>query len=81
MKDRQSSMPIRFLKGFAMFWWDFLVGDTPEIFATIVITLGVVALLRIVLQWNGVAAIALPLLALSALTMSVRRARSVTRKK
>lgn len=81
MKDRQSSMSIRFLKGFAMFWWDFLVGDTPEIFATIVITLGVVALLRIVLQWNGVAAIALPLLALGALTMSVRRARSVTRKK
>ena len=81
MIDRQPSLPIRILKGFAMFWWDFLVGDTPEIFATIVITLGVVALLRIVLQWNGVAAIALPLLALGALTMSVRRARSVTRKK
>ena len=33
--SKQSSFPVRVIKGFGMFWWDFLVGDTPEIFVAV----------------------------------------------
>jgi hypothetical protein len=64
-----------------MFWWDFLIGDTPELFVAALGIIGVVALLRIVLQWNGAAVVVLPLLCIGALTVSVRRAQGATRKK
>ena len=45
MSNQQSSLAARLLKGFAMFWWDFLVGDTPELFIAAVVSIAVVALL------------------------------------
>ncbi len=73
-------LAVRLVKGFAMFWWDFLVGDTPELFAAALAIIGAVALLRIVLQENALAVALLPLLAVIALAVSVRRAQRSARK-
>ena len=74
MSPTFSSLPVRLLKGFGRFWWDFLVGDTPELFVGVVVIIAVVALLSLRGHFNTVAIIALPLLATAALTISVRRA-------
>jgi hypothetical protein len=74
-------LPIRLLKGFAMFWWDFLVGDTPEIFGSALVIIGAIALVRDAGQFNGAAVVALPLLAVGALAISVRRAQRAARRK
>jgi hypothetical protein len=65
----------RVVKGFGLFWWDFLVGDTPEITVVVLLILGVVALARDVAHLNALAYIALPVLAIAGLVLSVRRAR------
>ena len=31
MSETKQALVIRIIKGFAFFWWDFLVGDTPEL--------------------------------------------------
>ncbi|MDA8196874.1 MAG: hypothetical protein M0019_06670 [Actinomycetota bacterium] len=36
---------MKYVVGFFRFWYDFLIGDTPEITAAIVVILGVVAIL------------------------------------
>ncbi len=64
----------RSLKGFAMFWWDFLIGDTPEIFVAVVVIIGVVALLSVSGHFNAAAATVLPVCAVLALGVSVWRA-------
>ena len=69
------SLPVRLLQGFARFWWDFLVGDTPELFVAVVVTIGSVALLSLAGHLNVAAAIALPALVVAALVVSVWRAR------
>ena len=78
--ESKPSLPVRLLKGFAMFWWDFLVGDTPELFVAVVFTIGVVALLSLDGHFNAAAAIALPALAVLALTLSLWRASRAARK-
>ena len=75
------SLPVRLLRGFAMFWWDFLVGDTPELFIAVLVIIGVVALLSVVGHFNVAAVIVLPLLAVSALAISVRRAQRSSQRK
>ena len=80
MSERQSPLVVRLLKGFAMFWWDFLVGDTPELFVAVLVIIGVVATVRIVLQENALAVVLLPLLAITSLAVSVRRAQRSGRK-
>ncbi|MEI6700533.1 MAG: hypothetical protein WCL38_02105 [Actinomycetota bacterium] len=74
MTTSRPNIVVRLLKGFAMFWWDFLVGDTPELFVATLLTLGVVALLSVVAELNLVAWIVFPLLVAAALSLSVRRA-------
>ncbi len=74
MSERRPPWPVRLVKGFAMFWWDFLIGDTPELFVAALVTIGVVALLRGVGHQNAAAVIALPVLAVVSLVLSVRRA-------
>ncbi|MGA7835260.1 MAG: hypothetical protein WCA31_08650 [Acidimicrobiales bacterium] len=71
---------VRWLKSFAMFWWDFLVGDTPEIFVAVVVIIGVVALLSERGHFNAASATVLPLLAVFALGASLWRAQRSTRK-
>jgi hypothetical protein len=73
MSERQP-LVVRLLKGFAMFWWDFLVGDTPELFLAALVIIGVVAWLSEALHANTAAVIILPVLAIGALTFSIRRA-------
>lgn len=80
MTAQKSPLVLRLLKGFGMFWWDFLVGDTPELFAAALVIIAVVAVSRIVLQENAVAVALLPVLAVIALAVSVRRAQRATRK-
>ena len=71
----KSSWPQRAVRSFARFWWNFLVGDTPELFLAVLVILGVVALLSLVGHDNGVAFIALPALCVLALGASLLRSR------
>ena len=58
-----------------MFWWDFLVGDTPELFVAAVLLVAITTLVRVVWQLNGWAVVVLPLLVILSLGISLRRAR------
>ena len=81
MSEERPTLVVRLVKGFAMFWWDFLVGDTPELFVAALVIIGVVALLSdragttTPSPWRS-----LPLLAISALAISLRRAQTSARK-
>ena len=79
--NNQQSLVVRLLKGFAMFWWDFLVGDTPELFVAALVIIGAVALLSETWHVNTVAVIVLPVLAISALSISVKRASDGAKRK
>jgi hypothetical protein len=71
--DRRLAM--RLLKSFGHFWWDFLVGDTPEITVAVVVIVGAVALLADALHVNALAYVVLPLLVITALALSLYRTR------
>ena len=71
---RDSSLPVRLVTGFARFWWDFLVGDTPELFVAVLVIIATIALLSEAGHFNAAAVVTLPLLAVVALGVSVRRA-------
>ncbi|MEI6710096.1 MAG: hypothetical protein WCL17_03845 [Actinomycetota bacterium] len=60
------------LKAFGMFWWNFLVGDTPELFLAVVAILSVVSIFQS--GHSHVLMIVLPGLVLVALGASVSRA-------
>ena len=72
---KEQSKIVRLAKGIAMFWWDFLVGDTPEITVAVLVIIGVTALLSESAHVNAAAIAALPLLTVVALAVSVQRAR------
>jgi hypothetical protein len=72
---------IRLLKGFGGFWWDFLVGDTPELFIAVLIAIGVVALIKMNGHFNTPAVALLPALAIFALSLSLWRASKSARRK
>jgi hypothetical protein len=62
----------RLLRAFGHFWWDFLIGDTPEL----ALATGVLVGLAFLLSGNRVvAAILLPLLAAGFLFVSTYRGR------
>ena len=64
----------RLVKGFGRFWWDFLVGDTPELFVAVVGIVGATAILSEVGHFNVASIIVLPLAVLLALGWSLGRA-------
>jgi hypothetical protein len=68
---------VRALRAFGLFWWDFLVGDTPEVTVATLIILGIVAGL---VHWvSSTAAWAvMPVLVAATLTASVLRGRRAT---
>jgi hypothetical protein len=66
---------VRLLRAFGRFWWDFLVGDTPEITVAVIVLVGAVALLANVAHVNAVAYVALPLLVIVTLVLSMQAAR------
>jgi len=78
--SKKQTLPIRLLKGFGMFWWDFLVGDTPELLIAVLLIIGVITGLRGA-GFNTAAVVALPVLAVLALGVSVRRAINSSKKK
>ena len=60
------------IKAFGMFWWNFLVGDTPELFVAVVVILLLLAGFRS--GHSHVLMYVLPVLVLGALATSVARA-------
>ena len=58
------------MKRFALFWWDFVVGDDWRVAVGIVLALGITALLAT--TWSG-AWIVLPLAVAAVLWLSLRR--------
>jgi hypothetical protein len=63
---------VRALRAFGSFWWDFLIGDTPEL----ALATGIIVAVAFALAGNGIAgAIALPLLAAGFLLVSALRGR------
>jgi hypothetical protein len=60
----------RAVTAFGRFWWDFLIGDTPELFVATLVVIGVAFGLRHD-HWIAVALV--PLLAIAFLLASVRR--------
>jgi hypothetical protein len=72
--SEQPSLVTRLLKGFGRFWWDFLVGDTPELFIAALVIIGVTALLSETGHFNAAAIVVLPVLAVLALAASLLRA-------
>lgn len=69
-----SSWPIRLIRGFATFWWDFLVGDTPELFVAALLIIGVIAWVSLVGHQNALAVVLLPTLSVLTLGASILRA-------
>jgi hypothetical protein len=80
MREAKSSLQ-RLLKAFAAFWWDFFVGETPELFVSVVVIIGVVAIISNGAHNNAVAVVLLPALVIFALTISLARARKGRRGK
>jgi hypothetical protein len=62
----------RGVRAFGHFWWDFLVGDTPELFVATLVIVGLAFLLR---HQHGVAYVILPLLTVVFLLASTLRGR------
>ncbi len=65
---------VGWLVAFGRFWWDFLIGDTPELFVGALAVVGVTALLCLRPGLRTAAAFALPVLIAALLALSVRRA-------
>ncbi len=64
----------RGLAAFGRFWWEFLIGDTPELFAGAVTIIGVVALLCLEHSARTWAGFVLVVLVAALLAVSVWRA-------
>jgi hypothetical protein len=69
-----AALPMRWLKAFGRFWWDFLVGDTPELFVATVLILGITAVLAKAVSTTA-AWVAMPIMVTGALAASVWRGR------
>ena len=69
------SLAIRMVVGFGRFWWEFLIGDTPELFIGVVAVLGLVGALCLDHALRTAAAVILPLLVGSLLAVSTWRAK------
>jgi hypothetical protein len=69
---------VRWVRAFGHFWWDFLVGDTPELFVAMLVLVGVAFGLR---HDRVAAVVTLPVLAILALLGSAWRGRARVRKR
>jgi hypothetical protein len=79
--NERPPLALRLVKGFGRFWWDFLVGDTPELFVAALVIIGVIALLSESGHFNTAAVFVLPVLAIVALATSLLRAVRFSRRK
>ena len=71
--DRRPA-PLRWAAAFGRFWWEFLIGDTPELFVGAVAVVAVVALVCVRPGARTLAAYLLPLLVTTVLALSVWKA-------
>jgi hypothetical protein len=78
--NRRRPLVLRLLIGFARFWWDFLIGDTPELFVAALTIIGVIALLSEVAGLNVAAIVSLPLLVIVSLGLSLYRAQRTSKR-
>jgi hypothetical protein len=78
--SKYTSAPLRLVKGFGRFWWDFLIGDTPELFVAALVIIGAIALVSEVGHFNAAAIVLLPVMAMLALVLSLARAKRTSRK-
>lgn len=69
-----ASVVRRWLSAFGRFWWEFLVGDTPELLVGVLVVVGVLALVCLRPGLRTAAALAAPVLVAGVLALSVRRA-------
>ncbi len=66
--------PRRAARAFGHFWWDFLVGDTPELFVGVLVVIGLVALVCRDPALRTFAAALVPVAVIALLSISVWRA-------
>jgi len=71
----ETSVVRRSLVAFGRFWWDFLVGDTPELFVGMLVVVGVIVLLVHVGARDAAVGVA-PTLVIALLVGSSLRGRS-----
>jgi hypothetical protein len=69
-----AASPGRWPAALGRFWWEFLIGDTPELFLGVVAVLGLLAVLCLGPGLRTAAALLAPLLVAVVLSASVRRA-------
>jgi hypothetical protein len=78
MPDRRSDdddpAMLRWPTAFGRFWWDFLIGDTPELFVGAVAVIGVIAVACFHPGLRTAATILAPVLVAGLLSASVWRA-------
>jgi hypothetical protein len=67
----QRSLAERWLRSFGAFWWDFLIGDTPELLLGALVAIGVLAVLVKAVSLNAAAVGAFPALVVVLLVASV----------
>ena len=67
--DRPTAL--RWLAAFGHFWWEFLIGDTPELFIGAVAVIGILALLCLQVGLRTAAAYLAPVLVTLVLVASV----------
>jgi hypothetical protein len=67
---------VRWAVAFGKFWWDFLVGDTPELFVGTVVSIGTVAWLVHAHGGRGVVVGLLPVLVAAMLWLTTHRCRA-----
>jgi hypothetical protein len=72
--DQNPSVVLGWTRAFGRFWWDFLIGDTPELFVGAVAIIGVLALISLKPGLRTVAAFLATVLVAGVLTGSVYRA-------
>jgi hypothetical protein len=75
----RSPRPARWLKAFGAFWWDFLVGDTPELLGGVLVAIALVALLVKAWSLNAAAVVVFPAGVIVVLGGSVYHARRAKR--
>ncbi len=71
---RRRPAVVRAVVAFGAFWWDFLVGETPELFVGALVALGAVAVLCTDHGARLAAAFVLPVLVVAVLGASLARA-------
>lgn len=71
---RRRPAVVRAVVAFGAFWWDFLVGETPELFVGALVALGLVAALCADRGARLAAAFVLPVLVVAVLGASLARA-------